>query len=103
MTGSAGVESTLCTRISFSLPTIATRSVNVPPVSIPTSTVSLPRFFTASRRAQQNFEIERVLRGFERGDVIVEREGPVDQRARIDFACREGVERGPKSAASRAD
>src|SRR5271170_2659041 len=99
--GSAGVESTLCTRISP--PMIATRSVKVPPVSTPTR-IGPPRLcFTASWRSQQDFEVERICGGFEGGEAVVERETPVDQRARIDFARGERVERGLKPAASRAD
>ncbi len=97
--GSAGVESTLCTRISS--PTIATRSVNVPPVSIPTSIgppslplhgalsriLKLSGFFAASNAAMPSSSAKVAI----------------DQRSRIDFACRQGVERGLKPAASRAD
>src|SRR5271156_2435610 len=99
--GSAGGESPFCTRIS--LPMIATRSVKVPPVSIPTIIAPRLRCFTVSRRSQQYFEIGRILRRFEGGDALVERKTAVDQRARIDFTCRECVERGLKTAASRSD
>src|ERR1035437_2433050 len=56
-----------------------------------------------SRRSPQYFEIERILRGFEAGQAVVEREDAVDQRARVDFSGRECVERRLKAAASRTD
>ena len=38
-------------------------------------------------RSQQNFEVQRILRGFKCGNAVVKREGSVDQRARIDLAA----------------
>src|SRR5271154_6995767 len=88
--GSAGVESTLCTRISS--PTIATRSVNVPPVSIPTIIGTPRRRFTLS---PSHDALSRILKL--RGSVAA------SKAARIDLARGECVERGLKPAASRAD